>query len=119
MRTKFFIIALLSVVTLAVRAQQQEWQSTSTMRGAGSAYSPQVTAVGATAITSTATTTESYSPAGAHGNPKTFITPDDPGNQSSDNPIGDAVLPMMLFAGIAIMVIAVRKRVNNTKEQQS
>ena len=92
------MVALL--VSAPVTAQnQQEWQ-TSTMVGSGSAYSPQVTEVGATAVTSNVTTTtESYSPAkGPNRAKKDFLDPANPGNQSNESPLSDAVLPLLLMA---------------------
>lgn len=102
------IVCLLPLVAFA----QQDWQSTSVMQGSGSTYSPQVTAVGATDANSFATTTtESYSPAKAPGGPrKDIITPGNPGNQSNESPVGDAVLPLVLMALTFAGVIYFRKR---------
>ena len=92
------MVALL--VSAPVTAQNaQEWQ-TSTMVSSGSAYSPQVTAVGATTVTSTVTTTESYSPAKAPNGPRK--SKEDPGevgyNTDESSPVGDAILPLLLMA---------------------
>ena len=111
MRTKLFIIALLSVVTVLAHAQQQEWQSTSAMRGAGSAYSPQVTAVGATSVSNSATTTESNYPGlpggrVVHGFDTGGDTPPGP------SPVGDAVLPLMAL-GLAYAVYRRKRRAVN------
>ena len=89
------------MMSAAVTAQNtQEWQ-TSTLQGSGSAYAPQVTAVGATEATSEATTTQSYAPARI---PKRggFDTGGDSGQGPS--PIGDAVWPLM--AMLAVYVIS-------------
>lgn len=90
------MVALL--VSAPVTAQnQQEWQ-TSTMVGSGSAYSPQVTAVGATTVSSNVTTTtESYSPAQTPNRAKKFDTGAESG-QSNESPLSDAVLPLLLMA---------------------
>lgn len=100
MKARFVMIIMAAVlVALPAMAQQQEWQSTSTMQGSGSVYSPQVTAVGAVTASEMATTT--YSPAKAPSGPRKVL----PGgtnepNQSADSPIGDAVLPLLAMLAI-------------------
>ena len=64
MRTRIVMI-IISAALIALPTMAQDWQSTSSMQTSGSAYTPQVTAVGATDVSSMATTTESYSPAKA------------------------------------------------------
>ena len=88
---------------------QQEWQSTSTMQGSGSAYSSQVTAVGATRVGSVATTT--YSPSQAPSGPRR--SKEDPGNTGvtgTGSPLGDAVLPLLLMAAGFGLYTALRRR---------
>ena len=87
-------------MALPTMAQQQEWQSTSTMKGSGSSYSSQVNAVGATGVAEMATTTNGSSSSTPH---RAKRSTDDPGEpaiefQDPDSPIGDAVLPLMLLA---------------------
>ena len=108
---KILLFVIMVVITLPMSAQNtQEWKSTSIMQTSGSTYSPQVTAVGAQAIPSTATTTETYNPTqngprrgyDANGN----WTPDsddfgggaETGGATNEFPIGDAVLPLMALA---------------------
>ena len=100
------MVALL--VSAPVTTQAQNFQSTSTMRGAGSTFTPQVTEVGATGAVSEATTTESYSPAKAPGIRKDFLDPSNPGNQSGESPIGDAVLPLLALACVYMVYSAAR-----------
>lgn len=91
--------ALMACLVPATAQNTQDWQ-TATMKGSGSAYAPQVTAVGAASAASEATTTESYSPAKAPGGPRrigNFGTPADT-ERDEESPIGDAVLPLLLFA---------------------
>lgn len=114
------LVMCMLLVGMPVMAQQQEWRSTSVMRTSGSAYSPQVTAVGATTVSSMATTTESYSPAkgprrayDANGN--WVPDSDDFGGgvetgESNQFPIGDAVLPLMICAAVFCGVIALRRK---------
>lgn len=101
------IVCLLPLVAFA----QQDWRSTSTMTGSGSAYMPEVTAVGSAEASEMATTTTAGSPAKAPGGPRRgFIDPSNPGPQSDDNPIGDAVLPLALMALTFAGVVYFRKR---------
>ena len=102
------IIMAVALYALPAVAQQQEWKSTSSMQGTGSYVAP-VTAVGATSVGDMATTTSS---AKAPGGPRRgFYTPGESG-QSEGSPIGDAVLPLMLFAGafLCMRVFLRRKR---------
>lgn len=114
MRKLFMLIMVVALVALPAMAQ--DWQSTSTMQGSGSAYSPQVTAVGATEVTSEATTTESYSPGAPAKARKSLIG--GPEDTLGPSPIGSE-WTLLLYAAIAAIVIAVRKHVKNSKEQQS
>lgn len=113
----------LALMALPTMAQEDQWQSTSSMQGSGSVYSSQVNAVGAVGVSSMATTTDSYSPAKAPGGPRRgydangnwvpdaqdMETAGDTG-QSDQSPLGDAVLPMLLFAAAFCGVIAFRRR---------
>ena len=96
------------LVGMPTMAQQQTWQSTSTMQGSGSSYSPQVTAVGAVTATEMATTT--YSPAKAPSGPRRGFDVGGESGRSDEFPIGDAVLPMMLMSLAFAGVIYFRKR---------
>ena len=113
MKKIMILIVMVAAFVLPTMAQSaQEWQ-TSTMKGSGSAYAPQVTAVGAASVASEATTTESYSPAKAPGIRKGF----DEGaesDRSDESPIGDAVLPLMALAmvyGVWCIVYRRKRRV--------
>lgn len=100
------IVCLLPLVAFA----QQDWRSTSTMTGSGSAYMPEVTSVGSAEASEMATTTAG-SPAKAPGGPrKDIITPSNPGSQSNESPAGDAVLPLALMALTFAGVVYFRKR---------
>ena len=99
---------LLSAPLTAQNAQ--EWQ-TSTMVGSGSTYSPQVTEVGATTVTTTVTTTESYSP--ANGPRRAKKDDGDPWGHNQDagetdegSPVGDPwvlALFALAFGGIVFL----------------
>lgn len=106
-------ILMVCLLPLTALAQQQEWQSTSTMQGSGSAYSSQVTAVGATSVGGMATTTNG--PARVNGPRRSSADYGDDTEVStedhdSSSPIGDAVLPLMLMALAFGGVVAFRRR---------
>lgn len=126
MKSKMMIIAvgmlIVCLLPLAAFAQQQDWQTTSTMKTSGSAYSPQVTAVGAAVVEQQATTTESYSPSPAHKGGIRRSTKGDFDDSPTDNnkdeehsPLGDAVWPLMLMAlaYLGVRVLRARKRALN------
>ena len=112
MKNFFMIIMAVALIALPTMAQQQEWKSTSTMQGTGSSYAPQVTSVGATAATEMATTTETYSPAAGPRKigGQSGRNPGDVSTGSTESPIGDAVLPMLLCAAVFCGFIALRRR---------
>jgi len=114
-------ILMVCLLPLAALAQQQEWQSTSAMRGSGSAYSSQVTAVGAASVGSMATTTSSSASARVSRPRRVgegestggdFNETGDPKTTSPDegSPVGDAVLPLMLMALAFGGAVAFRRR---------
>ena len=111
---KLMILVMLAAFALPTLAQQQQeqWQ-TSTMQTSGSAYSSQVTPVGATAAPSEATTTANYAP----GRPGTVKrggqsgrNPGDVTTGSTESPIGDAVLPLLALACVYMVYSAVRRK---------
>ena len=105
------MVAALVLPTMAQSAQ--EWQ-TASLPGSGSNYAPQVTAVGSSVAASEATTTtETYTPGAPGAIRRGFIDPSNPGNQSNESPVGDAVLPLMALAmvyGVWCMVYRRKRR---------
>ena len=105
------MVAAFVLPTMAQSAQ--EWQ-TASLPGSGSNYAPQVTAVGASVAASEATTTtESYSP-GAPGSIRRDKIGGGEYGQSTESPVGDAVLPLMALAmvyGVWCMVNRRKRRV--------
>ena len=100
---------MVCLLPLALNAQTaQEWQSTSSMQGSGSAYSSQVTAVGATGVGSVATTT--YSPSQTSFGPRRSKEKNEDLNGNPESPIGDAVLPLLLMAAGFGLYTALRRR---------
>ena len=88
---------------------QQEWK-TSTMQTSGSAYSSQVTAVGATSAASQATTTYTSLPGGGPRKTGSFDDAPEGGEGDEGSPIGDAVLPLLLLAMVYSAVRVYRRR---------
>lgn len=120
---KKIVMMIMVVALIALPTMAQDWQSTSSMTGSGSAYGAQVTAVGAVEVTDMATTTESYSPAKAPGvrkNPATPGSPSTPGQGEAENqfPLGDAVLPLMLLLGVYCSILVIRRN-KHAKELKS
>ena len=115
--------ALMACLVPATAQNTQDWQSTSTMKGAGSSLAPQVTAVGAAGVGEMATTTSSNK---APGGPRRSFdggtyegggtNPGETGFQDPDSPIGDALLPLTLIACAYLIVRATRKRAHAMKE---
>lgn len=116
MRTKLIIIALLSVITISATAQQYSPASVtdpaiqSQQIMSGSAYNGTVYEPFSNSVPSEQSTVgSSYTPTSRPRRSKE--NPGDPGITDDDaSPIGDAVLPLMLFAVAFGGVIAFRRR---------
>ena len=114
---KVVIMMIMGVALMALPTMAQAWQSTSSMQGSGSAYSAQVTAVGAAEVTDMATTTNGSSGPnrrkGKKEDPDPFgggtIT-DTPNPNEPGTPIGDAMLPMLLMAMLFAGVVYTRRK---------
>lgn len=110
-----WVIGLL-LVTVPTMAQQQTWKSTSSLKTSGSIYTPQVTPVGAVVPMSQSSVDAPYTSAGIGGPRKVLpggtIEPD----QSSDSPIGDALIPLSLMALIYALVMYFRRRKEERKK---
>ena len=107
----FVGVALMALPTMAQTfgTQKKEqpnavFQSTSALQGSGSQYSatPMLGADG-TATLDGAVSTPAQAPSGPR---RTISNPDD----SEENPIGDAVLPLVLLAGAYLFWRARRRR---------
>lgn len=108
------ILMAVALIALPTMAQQQEWQSTSTMQTSGSNYTPQVNAIGAEGAyqMATTTTTNTYSPGGPHRAKKEDDWGDtpDPGPYDEGSPIGDAMVPLSLIALAFCGVVYFRRK---------
>ena len=104
------------MVALALPIVAQDWQSTSVMQGSGSAYSSQVTTVGAATAVSEATTTDSYSAAKVPSGPRRIEIYTPAEDEKPNAPLGDAVLPLLLMAAAYIGIVAIRRKRTPSKE---
>jgi len=123
MKNRLFVILMAAVFALPAMAgwinqeqkdataQQNAFQSTSTMQGSGSAYSanPALNSDGTAAYNAPS---EAPSPIRPRREPK----PNQEVSPEDQAPIGDAVLPLMLMAAAAAGVIALRRRRTLAKE---
>jgi len=111
---KFVMIILAAALfALPTMAQQQQWQSTSAMQTSGSALSPQITVVGATSVGDMATTTGSAkAPSGPKRMGESGRNPGDISTGSTNSPIGDAIIPLLLMLFVFCGVIALRRKRN-------
>ena len=112
---KYMIIGVLGTLMTcwvpanAQFATTQEWK-TVTMQGSGSAYSAKITPVGATTAYSETTTTYN-SPSRIHGRQMDdFNETGENGIGDNGSPVGDALLPLLLFALIYCTISSLRKK---------
>ena len=113
MNSKMMSLAagILMICLLPLATNAQEWRSTSTMPASGSEYSSQITSVGASDVyDNTSNTSDGSETTGIYGPRKIGNTPGDPGGQSEEFPIGDAALPLLLFAAAFAATVAIRNR---------
>ena len=106
------LFGALGACLIPAAAQSADWQSTSTLPASGSAYSSQVTAVGATTVQGQATTAGSSPLRVGRGPRKDNDFPDikEGGVGDEGSPVGDAVLPLLLMAAAGGVAVAVRRR---------
>lgn len=108
MRKYMMIIMAVALMALPTMAQEQEqWKSTSIMSGAGG-YTAPITEVGSSSVGQMATTTGSA--AKAPGGPRREKIEGADNDPSSQSPIGDAVLPLVLMALTFAGVVYLRRR---------
>ena len=104
------MILMAAAFVLPTMAQNnQEWHSTSTMQGAGSALSSQVTAVGATSVEEMATVSAAPARGIRTATPGVDDSNYDPKNPNF-GPVGDAVLPLLLMSLAFAGMTYIRKR---------
>lgn len=109
---KVVIMMIMGVALMALPTMAQDWQSTSSMQGSGSAYSAQVTAVGAAEVTdmATTTTTDESSSGPNRRRGKKWDAEELPDKPTDPTPLGDAMLPMLLMALAFCGVVYYRRK---------
>ena len=109
---KLIIISLVCIVSFGFSVSAQEpfnssWNSTSSMMQSGSAYSSQVSPVGADNVGYSASTT--YDSPSRVSNRRNGFDMGAEANQSEESPVGDSYI-LLLFAAVAMAVTVVRRR---------
>ena len=106
------LMIIMGVALMALPTMAQDWQSTSSMQGSGSAYSAQVTAVGAAEVTdmATTTTTDESSSGPNRRRGKKWDEGGLPDKPTDPTPLGDAALPLLLLACAYLIMRATRTR---------
>lgn len=84
--------------------------TTSAMQLSGSAYSPQVTPVGASSVESGLPGDETSNYTGSRKSRKSIEPNEEMEEQDTGSPVGDAALPLLLFASAAAATVAIRNR---------
>ena len=106
MKNIMMILVLGALVAFSVPAAAQDFNSTSAMQGSGSAYSSQITPVGAQAPEAMASTANAPTRARKTGN---FDPVPEGGTQENTYPIG-AVWVMLVFAAVGGAVVLCRRK---------
>lgn len=116
MKNKIFVVLITTVFALPVMAQFEynepnaQFQSTSGLKTSGSTYTstPALNADGT--ATYNELTAPSESSEGSMPKVRKGSVPVTPGDSGVQQPIGDAALPLMLFAAAAAATVAIRNR---------
>lgn len=115
MKNKIFVVLITTVFALPVMAQFEynepnaQFQSTSGLKTSGSTYTstPALNADGTATyneLTAPSETSEGSSPKVRK------VVPTTPGDTGTQQPIGDAALPLLLFAAAFAATVAIRNR---------
>ena len=130
MRNKVILMMIMGVALMALPAKAQTFgaqkvdqpnavfHSTSTMMGSGSQYSanPTLNADG-TAAYEGATYSSAKAPGGPRRNNNSNPGVDD-NNDDGNTPIGDALIPLTLFAGAYLVIRAARRKVRSMTSER-
>ena len=126
MRNKVILMMIMGVALMALPAKAQTFgaqkvdqpnavfHSTSTMMGSGSQYSANPT------LNTDGTATYNGAPVSAPSSPyrakkeNPTVDPNDPGNV----PLGDALIPLTLFAGAYLIIRAARRKVRSMTSER-
>ena len=100
---------VIGMLLVSMPTMAQEWESTSSMQGSGSAYSSQVTAVGATQAADMGTTTSANQAPGRPGSIRRGFDTGGETGKSTESPIGEPWV-LAIFAAAFAGVIALRRK---------
>ena len=89
--------------TMSIAMPSAAFQSTSTMTASGSSYSSQPT-IGSDGM---ATMGETYTTSQPSGGPRKIVTP---GNEGTQQPLGDALIPLLLMVMAYATYLLLRRR---------
>lgn len=89
--------------TMSTAMPSASFQSTSTMTASGSSYSSQPT-IGSDGV---ATMGETYTSSQPAGGPRKIVTP---GNNGTQQPLGDALIPLLLMVMAYAISLLLRRR---------
>ncbi len=103
------VLGALVACSVPAAAQQDNAWSTGGVAGSGSAYSSQVTPVGAESPEAMATTTYSNQSSNARRGNARKVGPSDAGYKDNSSPIGSA-LALLTFAAVGAGVVLKRKK---------
>ena len=111
MKKLVMILMAVALIALPTMAQQDQWQSTSSLPTSGSSYTPQVTPVGAQAPAQQSSVGAPYTPS-ITGGPNRSIEGNNENWQEGDegSPLGDGLIPLTLLALAYALVVYLRKR---------
>ena len=113
MKKLVMILMAVALIALPTMAQQDQWQSTSSLPTSGSSYTPQVTPVGSPAPAMQGSAGAPYTPSvtggplrseGDWGDLPEIIISDE------GSPLGDGLIPLTLLALAYALVVFLRKR---------
>ena len=110
MKRIVMILMAVALIALPTMAQQDQWQSTSSLPTSGSSYTPQVTPVGSPAPVQQSPAGAPYTPEITDGPNRGFINPGEGGSQSDQSPLGDGLIPLTLLALAYGAVVYFRRR---------
>lgn len=113
MKKLVMILMAVALIALPTMAQQDQWQSTSSLPTSGSSYTPQVTPVGAQAPIQQSPACAPYTPSLSGGPLRSegdWGDRPEVGVGDEGSPLGDGLIPLTLLALAYGVVVFLRKR---------
>lgn len=99
-----------ALIALPTMAQQDQWQSTSSLPTSGSSYTPQVTPVGSPAPAMQGSAGAPYTPSVTGGPNRSIEDIQDFNDDPEGSPLGDGLIPLTLLALAYAGVVYFRRR---------